>query len=112
MLPDGMKTVRALLSWGWGFLHGSTLQECLQKVSSSGVLAQTEGFLNCTRSWILCNYFFIYLFVRCFPGVQGGDLYSALRHHPDTMKWERLGRKVALDVALGLNYLHSQVSRT
>lgn len=25
------------------------------------------------------------------------------------MKWERLGRKVALDVALGLNYLHSQV---
>jgi hypothetical protein len=26
------------------------------------------------------------------------------------MKWERLGRKVALDVALGLNYLHAQVS--
>jgi hypothetical protein len=25
------------------------------------------------------------------------------------MRWERLGRKVALDVALGLNYLHSQV---
>jgi hypothetical protein len=40
---------------------------------------------------------------------QGGDLYSALRHHSHTMRWERLGRKVALDVALGLNYLHSQV---
>ena len=40
---------------------------------------------------------------------QGGDLYSALRHHSETMKWERLGRKVALDVALGLNYLHAQV---
>jgi hypothetical protein len=26
------------------------------------------------------------------------------------MKWERLGRKVALDVALGLNYLHAQVN--
>lgn len=24
------------------------------------------------------------------------------------MRWERLGRKVALDVALGLNYLHSR----
>jgi hypothetical protein len=44
--------------------------------------------------------------------LQGGDLYSALRHHSETMKWERLGRKVALDVALGLNYLHAQVGRT
>lgn len=43
------------------------------------------------------------------PPLQGGDLYSALRHHAETMKWERLGRKVALDVALGLNYLHAQV---
>lgn len=42
--------------------------------------------------------------------LQGGDLYSALRHHAETMKWERLGRKVALDVALGLNYLHAQVN--
>eukprot|EP00775_Hariotina_reticulata_P009273 gene9273-9438_t len=40
--------------------------------------------------------------------MKGGDLYSALRHHSHTMRWERLGRKVALDVALGLNYLHSQ----
>lgn len=40
---------------------------------------------------------------------KGGDLYTALRHHAETMRWERLGRKVALDVALGLNYLHSQV---
>lgn len=41
---------------------------------------------------------------------QGGDLYSALRNHPDTMRWERLGRKVALDVALGINYLHTRSS--
>ena len=40
--------------------------------------------------------------------LQGGDLYSALRNHPDTMRWERLGRKVALDVALGINYLHTR----
>lgn len=42
--------------------------------------------------------------------MQGGDLYSALRNHPETMKWERLGRKVALDVALGINYLHTRYS--
>lgn len=41
--------------------------------------------------------------------LQGGDLYTALRHHAETMRWDRLGRKVALDVALGLNYLHAQV---
>eukprot|EP00879_Flechtneria_rotunda_P033351 GHRR01036928.1.p1 GENE.GHRR01036928.1~~GHRR01036928.1.p1 ORF type:complete len:175 (+),score=52.84 GHRR01036928.1:478-1002(+) len=40
--------------------------------------------------------------------MKGGDLYTALRHHSETMRWERLGRKVALDVALGLNYLHAQ----
>lgn len=40
--------------------------------------------------------------------LQGGDLYSALRNHPETMRWERLGRKVALDVALGINYLHTR----
>jgi hypothetical protein len=41
--------------------------------------------------------------------MQGGDLYTALRQHPATLRWERLGRKVAVDVALGLNYLHAQV---
>ena len=40
--------------------------------------------------------------------MKGGDLYSALRHHPDTMRWERLGRKVAMDVALGINHLHTR----
>lgn len=40
-----------------------------------------------------------------FP-LPGGDLYSALRRHPEALAWGRLGRKVALDVALGLNYLH------
>lgn len=39
---------------------------------------------------------------------QGGDLYTALRHHPETMRWDRLGRKVALDIALGMNYLHNR----
>jgi hypothetical protein len=43
--------------------------------------------------------------------LQGGDLYTALRHHSETMRWDRLGRKVALDVALGLNYLHAQVTQ-
>lgn len=40
--------------------------------------------------------------------MRGGDLYTAMRHHRDTMRWEQLGKKVALDVALGINYLHSQ----
>ena len=40
--------------------------------------------------------------------LQGGDLYSALRNHPETMRWDRLGRKVAMDVALGINYLHTR----
>ena len=40
--------------------------------------------------------------------MKGGDLYSALRHHPDTMRWDRLGKKVALDTALGINYLHTR----
>ena len=40
--------------------------------------------------------------------MKGGDLYSALRHHPETMRWDRLGRKVATDVALGINYLHTR----
>lgn len=38
----------------------------------------------------------------------GGDLYTVLRRHPAAMAWGRLGRKVALDVALGLNHLHSR----
>lgn len=40
--------------------------------------------------------------------MKGGDLYSALRHHPETMAWDRLGRKVAMDVALGINHLHTR----
>lgn len=40
--------------------------------------------------------------------MKGGDLYSALRHHPETMRWDRLGKKVALDTALGINYLHTR----
>ncbi|KAL4420423.1 hypothetical protein ABPG75_010079, partial [Micractinium tetrahymenae] len=38
--------------------------------------------------------------------MKGGDLYTALRRHPQALAWGRLGRKVLLDVALGLNYLH------
>ncbi|KAL4424682.1 hypothetical protein ABPG77_004489 [Micractinium sp. CCAP 211/92] len=40
--------------------------------------------------------------------MKGGDLYSALRRHPQALAWGRLGRRVLLDVALGLNHLHSQ----
>lgn len=40
--------------------------------------------------------------------MKGGDLYSALRHHPETMRWDRLGKKVAHDTALGINYLHTR----
>ena len=29
--------------------------------------------------------------------MKGGDLYSALRHHPETMRWEKLGKKVLLN---------------
>lgn len=49
--------------------------------------------------------------VRCASGgggLQGGDLYTALRSHPETMRWERLGKKVMLDIALGMNYLHTR----
>ena len=40
--------------------------------------------------------------------MKGGDLYSALRHHKDAMRWDELGRKVALDVARGIDYLHTR----
>ena len=46
--------------------------------------------------------------------VQGGDLFSALQSsshgsgaaHP--LSWWRRGRSVALDIARGLHFLHSQ----
>eukprot|EP01025_Chloroclados_australasicus_P028487 TRINITY_DN2821_c1_g1_i7.p1 TRINITY_DN2821_c1_g1~~TRINITY_DN2821_c1_g1_i7.p1 ORF type:complete len:1255 (+),score=138.74 TRINITY_DN2821_c1_g1_i7:174-3938(+) len=40
--------------------------------------------------------------------MKGGDLYNALRQHPDMMSWDKLGKKVALDIALGINYLHTR----
>ena len=40
--------------------------------------------------------------------MEGGDLYTALRCHPDRMRWDRLGKKVALDTALGINHLHTR----
>ena len=40
--------------------------------------------------------------------MKGGDLYSCLRHHSGMMRWDRLGRKVAHDTALGINYLHTR----
>ena len=40
--------------------------------------------------------------------MNGGDLYTALRRCPNMMAWERVGKRVALHVALGLNYLHSR----
>ncbi|KFM24056.1 Serine/threonine-protein kinase CTR1 [Auxenochlorella protothecoides] len=38
----------------------------------------------------------------------GGDLYTALRRHPELLAWNNIGRKIALDVALGLNFLHTR----
>lgn len=38
----------------------------------------------------------------------GGDLYGALRRHPELLRWDRLGRKVALDIAMGVHYLQSR----
>ncbi|KDD72070.1 protein tyrosine kinase, partial [Helicosporidium sp. ATCC 50920] len=38
----------------------------------------------------------------------GGDLYSTLRRQPHVMAWRTLGRRVALDIALGLHYLHTR----
>ena len=38
----------------------------------------------------------------------GGDVYSTLKRCPELLAWDKLGRRIALDVALGLNYLHSR----
>ena len=40
--------------------------------------------------------------------MNGGDMYTALRRCPDMMHWDRMGKRIALDVALGLNHLHSR----
>ena len=47
-------------------------------------------------------------------GLQGGDLFSALHSSPGAggaahpLSWWRRGRSVALDVARGLHFLHSE----
>ena len=46
--------------------------------------------------------------LKRFESLPGGDLYSAIRRHPDLLRWDRLGKKVAKDVALGLHYLHTR----
>ena len=35
-------------------------------------------------------------------------MYSTLKRCPELLAWDKLGRRIALDVALGLNYLHSR----
>ena len=35
-------------------------------------------------------------------------MYTALRRCPELMAWNKMGRRIAIDVALGLNYLHSR----
>ena len=35
-------------------------------------------------------------------------MYSTLKRCPELLSWDKLGRRIALDVALGLNYLHSR----
>ena len=38
----------------------------------------------------------------------GGDVYSTLKRCPGLLAWDKLGKRIALDTALGLNYLHSR----
>ena len=35
-------------------------------------------------------------------------MYSMLKRCPELLAWTKLGKRIALDVALGLNYLHSR----
>ena len=35
-------------------------------------------------------------------------MYSMLKRCPELLAWEKLGKRIALDVALGLNHLHSR----
>lgn len=37
--------------------------------------------------------------------MKGGDLYSALRHHPDTMRWDKLGKKVRSPVTVSTRHV-------
>ena len=45
---------------------------------------------------------------HCFQLTAGGNLFMALRRSPHLFAWDKIGRKIALEVALGLNYLHSR----
>ena len=35
-------------------------------------------------------------------------MYSTLKRCPGLLAWDKLGKRIALDTALGLNYLHSR----
>ncbi len=56
----------------------------------------------------------MYVFTDSAANPQGGDLFTALQNsthgsgaaHP--LSWWRRGRSVALDIARGLTFLHSQ----
>lgn len=70
----------------------------------------------CDTSSACCAHLYTQAYGVCLRGqlclvtelLRGGDLYHALRNHPALMRWECLGRKVALDIALGINHLHCQ----
>ena len=80
------------------FLHCHRVFACIQRVSRQRC---REGKGEATRSHVSCM-------------VQGGDLFSALRSnahgsgaaHP--LSWWRHGRSIALDIARGLHFLHSE----
>ena len=35
-------------------------------------------------------------------------MYSTLKRCPGLLAWDKLGKRIALDTALGLNYLHAR----
>ncbi|KAK9804979.1 hypothetical protein WJX73_006746 [Symbiochloris irregularis] len=83
--------------------HGSTQQQEAQHQ------AEMER-LRMLRHKHIVTYYGAAVTRTCFYIVAeimaGGDLFTALRRDPAVFCWERLGQRVALDIALGLNCLH------
>ncbi|KAK9805390.1 hypothetical protein WJX73_010301 [Symbiochloris irregularis] len=70
------------------------------------------GMLRSLRHRNIVQFYGACLQPDCFFIVtelmHGGDMYSMLKRAPELLAWNKLGKRIALDVALGLNYLHSR----